>query len=63
MVLAYFFQIINPSVSILTHFYQIQAPLDLVQKPNLDPCAHYTLPNARNYTKTRFYKKIKHGYL
>ncbi len=44
-------------------FYQIQEPLDLVQKLDLDLCTHYTLLNARNCRSTKFYKKLKHGSL
>jgi hypothetical protein len=44
-------------------FDQIQEPLDLVQKPDLDLCTHYTLLNVRNCTSTEFYKKLKHGSL
>jgi hypothetical protein len=50
---------LKPLISILSHFFQIQEPHNLIFEPGSLPCTQYTFSHATDYVDTKFYKKLK----
>jgi hypothetical protein len=53
------FQIFKPCNSNFDTLFQIQKPLDLVQKPSMVPCTHYTFPKIAHCIVMDIYTKSK----
>lgn len=57
-----FFQILNPLVPILIHFFKLKNLWALLKNWVWFHVGTYTFPTTKDCMGTKFYKKLKHGY-